>query len=695
MKKIMPTPLQKYSLFGASFLLMSFSLGKTVIIEDSTEVFEQPRSQIKTYLQKSSIDQNLKPVKQSKPGALSDEELVAIPERYLPPELKTKQREIKARLKAKKSSDKPAQVFAQSPSGLPQKESETVRIRTKSNRILDIKIENAVWVPPTAATDDALLAPQQKLPDVEILNTLEVTTSGQVKKEIEAGDFREMTELFEQGKTQEKSKTPLLEAYRFYAEKDFATSLTLALGVFSEKNISSELKVHARFLAAHSLFQSGFYASSVSHLVELVNSKYRRSAIGMLAKCLDKTKDESAANQVLAKVSISQIPDQYQSTFSFHLGRILLSSGAREASLSAFNRVPADHSRYPEAQYFMGVIRASEVPASVNDGDWDNEKSLVYTARSHFETAITASRAAELKGDLINLIRISLARLSYQAKQYNQSLFYYSEVDTESPFSRESLYEGAWALYRIGEYNRSLGLLHALNTKYYEGRDLAELWILRSLSYLKLCRFDEARIASGQFEYELSKQVPQLQSFLKQAKTLDLPVPSKIQSLEAQPWLVKVLVSDSVVKKDFLTERLVLEEKSRLKNLSTNLRVADAELRTSVQKVLEAQLDKKLKAVAKALRPYIESRVSDILNEYKAQKDRLDFLKFEIYSQAQKFPKALERPEARKQLDSGEFLPGVFLKGHEILWRFSGEFWYDELRSYDYFLPTECKNEVI
>jgi Arc/MetJ family transcription regulator len=238
-------------------------------------------------------------------------------------------------------------------------------------------------------------------------------------------------------------------------------------------------------------------------------------------------------------------------------------------------------------------------------------------------------------------------------------------------------------------------MLHALNTRYYEGRDLAELWILRSLNYLKLCRFDEARIASSEFEKELKIHQPALVDFLKKAKDLKITQPRQILDIKGEAWILRVLASDSVIKKDLATEALVLAEKSKLSNLSLNLRIPDAELRTSTQKVLEQQLDKKLLSVSKALRPYVETRVSDILSEYKAQKDRLDFLKFEIYSQAQKYPNALERPEAKKQIQKAQFLPGVFLKGHEILWRYSGEHWYDELRSYDYFIPTECKSETI
>ncbi len=666
---------------------------RIAIIENNSDVFEIPRSQTKTYLQiqTGSIEQNLKPVRAAKPGAMSEEELATIPERYLPPELQQKQREIKARLEKTKEAKK-AQKLVEAAKGVPAKDGEVVKIRGKKNKIVDLRIDEAVWVPPTAATDDAILAPQRMLPDVELLQGIDVETSGKVKKEIRPGETREMTELFASGKTTDPSRTPLLPAFNAYADRDYATAVTLALGVMSDPKASVDLKVNARYVLAHSLFQAGFYASALPHLVELVPTKWRRSVIGIAAQVLEKTRDDGAANQILANVSLSQIPEEHRPLFSFHLGRILLNTGARDAAFAAFKRVPLDHTRYPEAQYFMGVIRAAEVENGATADDWDKKGSAVSVAREYFDTALLAGRTAGA-GDLMNLIKLSLARLAYQSKQYNQSIYNYNDIPTDSPFAREAAYETAWSLYRIAEYNRSLGVLHPLGSAYFESRDLPELWILRSLNYLKLCRFDESKRAANQFETVYKALDPELAAATSQTKALQLASPSDLEKAALPEWIREILLHDPVVRKDFTTEDLLKKERSRLATLATNLRVQDAELRSSSAQALEKQLDKKIQAVANALKPYLVSRIADIQAEYKSQKERLDFLRFEIYSQATRFPKALERPEAHKLIAKGEFLPGVFLKGHEILWRFTGEYWSDELRGYDYFMPTECKGD--
>ena len=117
--------------------------------------------------------------------------------------------------------------------------------------------------------------------------------------ELTPGDPQEIEQLFEEGATQDADKQSLLVALKAYREKDYATATTLALGVKSDAKSSAKTQVYAEYVAAHALFQAGFYASSLQMLVDLVTSPLRRSAIGMAARALEKTKDDAAAQNGL------------------------------------------------------------------------------------------------------------------------------------------------------------------------------------------------------------------------------------------------------------------------------------------------------------------------------------------------------------------------------------------------------------
>lgn len=684
----------KQLLFGPATLMLLTSNAHARIMslgleEANSENYEIPRSQIKTYIQRGSIEENLRTVKTVKPSSFSDEEVMSIPEKYLTPQLLERKKEILNNSKSKiglnlgKGNAKTA---------IAAKISNRVKIHGNGNKLIEIKIEDTVWVPQKSnrtSVAKTVLAPKQKLPEAELLESINVTASKEIRRELDPGERDEIKVLFENAKSSDKDKLALNTAARYYLEGDYATALTLSLELVDTKKSSTRTKELARYLAAHSLFQSGFYSSALSQLVELTKSSLHRSVIGMSAIAIEKTRDDAAANQILSKISLSQIPEKYQSIFSFHFGRILLNTGALDAALAAFQKVEIGTPRYPEAQYYMGVIGASSVTSSEAEKGWEVENSITSNARKHFEETIQFAPAQD-PSDLKNLAHLALARLAYQAKQFNQSAFHYQSVEASSLYARDALYETSWALYRLGEFNRSLGSLHALGSPYFESKDYAEVWILRSLNYLKLCRFDEANRAANTFE-QLSKEIrPQISDYTKRLNTKDIRSMAQIKSLETLTWIKNLLNSDPVIKNDLNRENLLKQERARLEALRQNPRVTDAELRTSVTDTLEKNLDIKTEHIAAALKPYLYERLTGLSGEYQNQQTRLDLLRFEIYNQATKFPEAIDRPEAKKLLVRKEFLPGVFLKGHETLWRYNGEYWLDEIKGYDYFIPTEC-----
>ncbi len=124
--------------------------------------------------------------------------------------------------------------------------------------------------------------------------------------------------------------------------------------------------------------------------------------------------------------------------------------------------------------------------------------------------------------------------------------------------------------------------------------------------------------------------------------------------------------------------------------LENNSNVSNANDRKNAREFFEKIIDRRLSFLIKSVKPYILARLEEVNRDYAVEKPKIDILKYEIYSQATKFPEAVRRTQAKRLLDENEFLPGVFLKGKEILWRYSGEFWEDELKGYDYFIPTEC-----
>ena len=151
------------------------------------------------------------------------------------------------------------------------------------------------------------------------------------------------------------------------------------------------------------------------------------------------------------------------------------------------------------------------------------------------------------------------------------------------------------------------------------------------------------------------------------------------------------MINDPVFQRDVTREALIRAEQSRLGFLAKNPKVVDVELREAVSLALQQRLEKRLEAMGGNTKELVKSFLEDKIADYDKQKAKLDLVRVEIYQQATRHPAAVERAEAKRLIAKAEFLPGVFLKGQEILWRYQGELWQDELKNYDYFLPSECK----
>ncbi len=645
---------------------------------DINEEYVVPRSQIRTFIQKESIKEREKKAEAKKP--ITNEELATIPERYLPPSLKKRKAKLKDNLLSSDNLQKERKERALKIRIRPSKVSVKKKGRSTLTDINDTVL--------TEKKEKAPLKAKALLPEVELIEQ-EILQAGQkVKVEIEPGEKREIHELFRFGSPRDPNKRPLLKAYKYYAEGDYATAATVAIHIMSMKDTNKATGVMALYLLAHSLFQAGFYSSSLEPLIALANTKLRRSTIGMLAKAIERTRNDDIATKLLSKISLSQIPEQHRALYAFHLGRQLLNRGNVNEAVSAFASVSEATPRYPESQYFLGVIVASSIPNNAPESDWGNENSRAYLARSHFDEALLKAKVNKNE-DIADLSRLALARLAYQLKQYNQAVFQYKEIPAESYFGRESMFETAWTLHQLNEFNRSLGRLHSLGSPYYEGRDLAELWLLRSLNYLKLCRFDEANRAANTFASQANVVVPDLKGAQAVLKKMDVNRIDELWSSAIKDWIKKAFLSDPIVQKDFTQSKLLSEERLRLQSLLVNERVP-AKMAKFAFVYLAKNLERKRKLVGQRAQKYILGRLAEVALEYRRQKDKADFLKFEVYSQATKFPDALKRKQAAKLIEEDEFLPGVFLKGREILWRFNTEYWLDEIKGYDYFIPSEC-----
>jgi tetratricopeptide (TPR) repeat protein len=84
-----------------------------------------------------------------------------------------------------------------------------------------------------------------------------------------------------------------------------------------------------------------------------------------------------------------------------------------------------------------------------------------------------------------------LARILYQVKAYDTAIEFYSRIPNSVPEFLQARMEMSWALIRMGDMERLRGEIASFDTGLFESAFVPEIYLVRSISNLKYCRYTE------------------------------------------------------------------------------------------------------------------------------------------------------------------------------------------------------------
>src|SRR5262249_19931702 len=102
--------------------------------------------------------------------------------------------------------------------------------------------------------------------------------------------------------------------------------------------------------------------------------------------------------------------------------------------------------------------------------------------------------------DLREQAFMQLARIHYEYKQNRYSIYYFDKVRRGGGQWLESLFESAWAHFRLGEYEEALGNMVTLHSPFFREAYFPESFVLESVLYYENCRYPEALGLVNEFE---------------------------------------------------------------------------------------------------------------------------------------------------------------------------------------------------
>ncbi|RKH63608.1 adventurous gliding motility protein GltC [Corallococcus aberystwythensis] len=481
------------------------------------------------------------------------------------------------------------------------------------------------------------------------------------------------------------------------------------------------LHVEARYVLAKSLYRMGLYHSSLGEFSKILaagpSTKFFKTSLEWLFFISRKTQNETVILDEIARYANYEFPEKFRNEFRYLLaryhfvrGRALDQVGQTENADKSFEEVkrlaltiPRTDPFYPRAKYLEGLAffrnGTNHKDAAAKRGNPDvmaSVEAMKEVVRLTRPMAGRGGEQAKLDKSLRELAFMQLARTHYGMQQNRFSIFYLNKVERGNTQWLEALFESSWANYRIGQYEQALGNLITLSSPFFREEYFPEALILKAVIYYENCRYRESNLILQDFE----------RTYLPVHDELDGLVKKNMDASEYYTVLADVQKKnkDGLEKNgtDVLLERIL------------RLALTDQDLKKTNDSILELEGEMDLFANKGDTFKYSEL-TKQLLEELKVQRtgliskagimakgkleSELSALKLLLANGLRiKFETTTKEKEfLEEQLKAGgrtaivkKYKYSVAVADDQLYWPYEGEYWRDELGTYQYTMTKGC-----
>ena len=481
---------------------------------------------------------------------------------------------------------------------------------------------------------------------------------------------------------------PIDDAKRFFRAGDYANSSRLFYQVLNSS--SGDTKAQAEFGLAQSLKGAGFPYGASYFYGRLVQQGSRND---LFRPALEALSDINAriplgraniAGLFQAKLDPLAIPPAAQGFYFYHKGLESFDSNPTNPSnliraRADFDRVPSNSPYFSLAQFYLGII---------------------YSVVKNPESAIDAfkrSQARATNDNIKQLATMNLARAHYERKEYRAAFDNYSKIPRDSDLWLQTLLEGGWGFFMIQRHNNTLGNLHTITSPFFQNRFYPESYILSAITYLRLCRYENAKDSLKRFQDRYRTKFSDLNQLLKtyNQKYSDFyDVVTRYRNTKVlREFTAAVDIVDSVSRSEGFKEgQLVVRGLDREKGL---LRTRGARFDGLAEVLKKVYEDLRVATAERTGQQVFDQSVQlfrylqDLSNQTRLiNLELLGGITDSIRTEYQGEPIGADKTEW------GEGMRPLNIKEQLEYWPFEGEYWEDELGAYVYNIDSKCGGSV-
>jgi tetratricopeptide (TPR) repeat protein len=520
------------------------------------------------------------------------------------------------------------------------------------------------------------------------------------------------------GKTADRQKLDV--AISLFKNDQYEQAAMAGYEILTDMNMAG-LHVEARYVVAKALYRMGLYHSSLGEFSKILavgpQTKFFKTSLEWLFFISRKTKNEQVILDEIARYANHEFPEKFRSEFYYLLaryhfvrGRALDQVGQQAQADRSFEEVkrlatviPRTDAFYPRVKFLEGLAHfrngSKEGTAAARRADNNmvsSVEAMKEVVRLTRPTGTKTAEQASLDQSLRELAFMQLARTHYGMQQNRYAIFYFGKIERGTNQWLEALFESSWANYRVGQYEQALGNLITLSSPFFRDEYFPEALILKAVIYYENCRYRESSLILQDFE----------RTYLPVHDQLQLLVSKNMEAGEYYGVLSEVQKKnrEGLEKNgtDVILERilrLALTDQD-LKKTNDSILELEGEMDVFSEKgdtFKYSELSKELLEGLKTQRTALIEKAG-IMSKGKLETELLALkqllanglrIKFETTSKEKEF--------LEEQLKAGgktaivkKYRYTVAVADDQLYWPYEGEYWRDELGTYQYTLTKGC-----
>jgi tetratricopeptide (TPR) repeat protein len=479
----------------------------------------------------------------------------------------------------------------------------------------------------------------------------------------------------------------LEQAIEAYRAKKFATASNALYDMLRENKFPDQ-QTKIEYYLGKALYDLGMYHSAQHYFMTVVtkgpSNPYFKYALPRLVAIAQLTGNDYELLRVVAKIPPEAFPRQAKNHLYYLMGRKLFEKDELTGASEFFGQVSSKSDEYMRAKYYEGII--------------NQQRGKLKSAVQSFREVMTAqppivgdAYQAQQIEDMKDLSLMNVARIYYNLQRFDNAENYYAQVDRDSTYWAESLFERAWTSFMRSDLNLALGLLLTVDSPYFADSEFVpEVTYLRGLTFFNLCEYDDVEATLKIFKERYQPMKDEVTSFVgqyrEQKDLWDQAYDQYFENKHDQSALQQSLFARVLRNRDLgaMVRHLDMMDKEVELINAQKAQWKDNLGQELIKTIEEDRVRYKKKAGAELLKEMI--KIEDMLSSLLTQGD---IVEFEV-TDAQRAD--YEFKAQTQDLTAGEERKIDFATSRDIIyWPFNGEFWRDELGYYRYTEHGSCR----